>query len=119
MSIDSTGKISTTTATPAGTYTLMIYGVDDYTTTTFVLTVLAAPAAAQVDICCIETVSAANPQTGVYDDSTITNNKANRTVGLNTDIFYAGIAAGTRGAYPQPLFRSYSEYIQYLQGKTR
>ena len=124
ITIDPTGIISTTVATPPGIYTLTIYGVDEYTTTTYVLTVLGAPAPAPspapADPCCNETVPPSlNPQTGNSADSAVTAARSNRTIGRSTDTFYAGIAAGTRGAYPQPLFRSYAEYMQYLQGKTR
>lgn len=121
ITISSTGQISTTTSTPVGVYTLLIYGVDDYTTTTFVLTVLEANAVITQNPfleCCYKTETNKNPQTSIYDDSIIAINKTCKAVSDTTDVFYAGISVGIRGAYSQPFFQSHSDYIKYLQGKT-
>jgi hypothetical protein len=123
------GVITTTSATPAGTYTLYIYAVDDYTTTTYTLTVTAAPipptpaggAGAEITIppCCEANICNKNPQESSYSGETIAVKKSGKTINSGVANFYNGVASGARTAYSQPVFKSYYDYMQFLQGKTR
>jgi hypothetical protein len=131
ITIDNTGKISTTASTPVNTYSLSIYGVDDYTTTTVVLTVTSnqpptptpTPSVVvnfqTVPPCCEANVCDTNPQVANYDEQNIVVKKSGKIIDKNVENFYAGIASGQRTVYSQPIFKSYYDYIQYLQGKTR
>jgi hypothetical protein len=120
ITIDNTGVITTTSATPAGTYTLVIYAVDDYTITTFTLTISAPILNSQaqtVPPCCEPNVCNANPQVSNYDSDVIVNKAAGKAVDKSVENFYVGVATGQRTAYAQPIFKSYYDYINYLQGK--
>ncbi len=123
------GIITTTTSTPAGTYTLYIYAVDDYTTTTYNLTVNAAPtpptpaggAGAETTIppCCQANICNKNPQESSYSGEIIANKRAGNTINTSVANFYNGVAEGGRTVRSQPIFKSYYQYMIYLQGKTR
>lgn len=121
ITISNTGVITTTSSTPAATYTLVIYAVDDYTVTTYSLTVNAAPIlnvlAQTVPPCCEPNVCNANPQSSNYDSDVITNKSAGKVVDKSVENFYVGVSTGQRTAYSQPIFKSYYDYINYLQGK--
>jgi len=123
ITISNTGVISTTSSTPASTYTLVIYAVDDYTITTYTLTVNAAASsigntnASTIPPCCEPNVCNANPQISNYDSDVIINKSAGKAVDKSVENFYVGVSTGQRTAYSQPIFKSYYDYINYLQGK--
>jgi hypothetical protein len=124
ISIDNTGKISTTSSTPPGTYTLMVYGVDDYTTTTFILIVTGTPIIAPntqlvIPPCCEPNVCNTNPQASNYNSNVIVQKKSGKAIDRSVDDLYTGVATGQRTAYSQPVFKSYYDYMNYLQGKYR
>jgi hypothetical protein len=117
-----TGVITTTSSTPLGTYTLVIYAVDDYTTTTYILTITAPPPilnvlAQTIPPCCEPNVPELNPQASNYSADVIVNKKGGKTIDKNVEDFYVGVATGQRTAYSQPIFKSYHDYMNYLQGK--
>jgi len=70
-----------------------------------------------VPLCCEPNVCNANPQTSNYDSDVITNKSAGKAVDKSVENFYVGVATGQRTAYSQPIFKSYYDYINYLQGK--
>jgi hypothetical protein len=122
ITIDNTGVITTTATTPLGIYTLIIYAVDDYTTTTFILEVIAPIPignilAQSIPPCCEPNVPHANPQATNYDSDVITNKKGGKVIDKSIEDFYVGVATGQRTAYSQPIFKSYYDYMNYLQGK--
>jgi hypothetical protein len=130
ITIDSlTGEITTTVSTIPGIYNLIIYTTTDYTTTTYILTVTAAPtpptpaggAGAETTIppCCEANICNKNPQESSYSCETIAIKKSGKTINSGVANFYNGVASGARTAYSQPIFKSYYDYMQYLQGKTR
>jgi hypothetical protein len=122
ITIDNTGVITTTTTTPPESYPLIIYAVDDYTTTEFTLEVLAQIPilnilAQTIPPCCEPNVPQSNPQASNYNSDIITNKKGGKTLDKNVEDFYVGVATGQRTAYSQPIFKSYYDYMNYLQGK--
>jgi hypothetical protein len=123
ISISNTGMISTTSVTLSGIYTLLIYAVDDYTTTTFILTVNAAELpilnnqALIIPPCCQPNVCNANPQTSNYNSDVIINKAGGKAIDKSVENFYVGVATGQRTAHSQPIFKSYYDYMNYLQGK--
>jgi hypothetical protein len=124
ITIDNTGVITTTATTPSGTYTLILYAVDDYTTTTFILEVIAPIPipignilAQSIPPCCEPNVPQSNPQVTNYDSDVITNKKGGKALDKSIEDFYVGVATGQRTAYSQPIFKSYHDYMNYLQGK--
>jgi hypothetical protein len=60
-------------------------------------------------ICQVNSCST-NPQTGVTADSRITNTREDKTIRINVDREFA------RNAVIYPKFKSYSDYMKYLQG---
>jgi hypothetical protein len=116
-----TGVITSTSLTPTGVYTLLIYAVDEDTVTTFILTVIGAPIlnvlAPSIPPCCLPNVCNANPQLSNYDNSVIINKAAGKAVDKSVENFYTGVASGGRTAHSQPIFKSYYDYMNYLQGK--
>jgi hypothetical protein len=146
ITIDNTGKITTTSATPAGTYNLMIYGVDDYTTTTFSLTVTEAPSPLPTlpppapasnpvsDIpsetfitiptgsaapCCQGPICVQASPTTDKDNELLTTYTSGQAIVNNVDRYYTDIKTGIRTSLVKPVFGSYREYMNYLQSKNR
>jgi hypothetical protein len=121
ISISNTGVISTSSVTPKGIYTLRIYGVDDYSTTTFILTVNEAALPIiiiPIPPCCQPNVCNANPQTSNYNSDVIINKAGGKAIDKSVENFYEGVASGqVRRTYSQPIFKSYHAYMNYLQGK--
>jgi hypothetical protein len=126
ITIDNTGKITTSATTPPGTYTLMIYGVDDYTTTTFVLTVTGVPEPQTVTVptatvtpCCQGPVCVQASPTTNKDNELITTYTSGQAIVSNVDRYYTDIRTGARTFFVEPVFKSYREYMNYLQTKNR
>jgi hypothetical protein len=61
------GVISTSSTTPLGTYTLLIYGVDDYSVTQLILSVVDASANSGIEACCANTSDLINLSYGIVD----------------------------------------------------
>lgn len=126
ISIDSSTGVISTNGTSPGTYTLAIYAYwdeyEEYTITTFLLTVLSAAIPSNVQgmtipPCCEPNVCNMDPQISNYDADVIINKKAGKAVDKSVDDFYGGIASKQRTAHSQPIFKSYYDYMNYLQGK--
>ena len=60
-----------------------------------------------------------NPQSTDYDSNVITMKHSSKAVDVSVDTFYRGVATGQRTAHSQPIFKSYHDYILFLQGKLR
>jgi len=124
ISIDSsTGVISTLSSLSPGTYSLRVYADATYSLTQFNLIISGtnqmSSTAAQIPPCCIPNVPSPNPQESDYDSSVIVQKKGGKAIDKSVDALYTGVATGQRTAYSQPVFKSYHDYIQYLQGKYR
>jgi hypothetical protein len=123
FSIDTnTGIISTTATTVPGVYTLYIRNNGSYNITEYTVTVTGSTisnATGELTVCCQTNVYSMNPQTSNYNNEIITHRQAGRVVDRDVDNFYVGIATGQRTAHSQPIFKSYYDYMQYLQGKHR
>jgi hypothetical protein len=124
ITIDSSsGIITTTSLTPPGTYNLVIYAVDDYTSTEYILIVLSPPTPLPTIIpqtippCCEPNVPQPNPQTSNYSADVITQKKGGKAIDSNVANFYASVGQGYRRPLSQPIFKSYYDYMSYLQGK--
>jgi hypothetical protein len=120
------GTISTTTATPSTDYMITLRNqVNPYNITIFFLTVLGLPPPpfpvptfeSGVPECCQPNVCTMNPQETNYNTSVITQKKGGKAVDKSVTDFYAGVATGQRTAHSQPIFKSYYDYMNYLQGK--
>lgn len=124
ITIDASGVISTTVATPPATYTLSIYGVDDYTTTILILDVSPPPPTpipmpTTIPPCCEANILAKNPQVTSYDSDVVVSKKAGKTIDRSVDDYKAGVISGIRMGNWRPVFTSYSSYMLFLQGKMR
>lgn len=113
------GSITVSTATPGGVYVLIVYAVDDYTTTLFTITVIPAPIlrVREIPPCCEPNVPEPNPQTTNYNSNVIVNKKAGKTMDSSVANYYEGYATGEKRGFTKPVFKSYHDYINYLQGK--
>ena len=67
--------------------------------------------------CCEVNIRNKNPQVTNYNSESITINQSGKVINKGMDIFQEAIASGTRTAYSQPFFKTYADYILYLQGK--
>jgi hypothetical protein len=116
------GVISTTESTAPGTYFLYVRNNGSYNITEYRLTI---PNNSESDItgtltvCCQVNVYSMNPQASDYNNEVITNRQAGRAIDRSVDNIYAGIVSGQRTVHAQPIFKSYHDYILYLQGKLR
>jgi hypothetical protein len=126
ITIDNTGKITTTSVTPPGTYTLSIYGVDDYTTTLFNLTVTGIPEPTPVTVptssvtpCCQGPICVQASPTTDKDNELLTTYTSGQAIVNNVDRYYTDIKTGARTFFVKPVFGSYREYMNYLQTKNR
>jgi hypothetical protein len=126
ITIANTGIITTTAATPPGTYTLSIYAVDDYTTTIFNLTVTGAPSPSPVTVptasvipCCQGPICVQASPTTNKDNELVTEYTSGQVIISNVDKYYTDIKTGTRTFFVKPVFGSYREYMNYLQTKNR
>jgi hypothetical protein len=126
ITIDNTGVITTTSATPAGTYNLMIYAVDDYTTTIVSLTVTGLPEpipitvpASSVAPCCQGPICVQASPTTDKDNELLTTYTSGQAIVNNVDRYYTDIKTGARTFFVKPVFGSYREYMNYLQTKNR
>jgi hypothetical protein len=121
ISMDNAGAISTTTSTVPGVYTLYVYNTGSYNVTTFTLTVLdivpVLSLPTSVPPCCQPNVCNANPQETNYNNSVVVVKKGGKAIARSVDDLYAGVATNTRTAYSQPVFKSYHDYMMYLQSK--
>jgi hypothetical protein len=114
------GAITASLSTPGGTYNLIVYAVDDYTTTIVTITVIPITPVLRIrDIppCCEPNVPQPNPQTTNYNSDVIINKKAGKTMDTSVDQYYTAYATGQRRGFTKPVFKSYHDYINYLQGK--
>jgi hypothetical protein len=121
------GTITTTTATPPASYSITLRNqVNPYNVSIFNLTVLGLPPPPPVPAptvesgipeCCQPNVCTMNPQETNYNTSVITQKKGGKAVDKSVTDFYAGVATGQRTAHSQPIFKSYYDYMNYLQGK--
>jgi hypothetical protein len=73
--------------------------------------------ATTVPPCCVANVSNPNPQETNYNNSVITNKAGGKAIDKSVENFYVGVATGGRTAHSQPIFKSYHDYMNYLQGK--
>lgn len=65
--------------------------------------------------CCVVNVCTKNPQETNYDNTNITNNKTGRAIANNvTEIQNSG---NNGRIYSQPVFKTYYQYMMYLQSK--
>jgi hypothetical protein len=123
----SNGTIITSSTTTPNTYTLIIYANSDYTTSLYLFTTSSLSiesncnndSLSTLPLCCQVNNPNPDPQTTNYDSNVITNKHSSKAVDLSVDIFYRGISTGQRTAYSQPIFKSYHDYILFLQGKLR
>jgi hypothetical protein len=67
--------------------------------------------------CCEPNVCNANPQTSNYDSDVIADKKSGKALNNSVENFYAGVANGQGRGRAPPLFKSYLQYMNYLQGK--
>ena len=69
--------------------------------------------------CCEANRPCLQPQTSNYDTSNTTERQSSKAVLTGVDTFYGAIVSGQRTAHSQPVFKSYHDYILFLQGKLR
>jgi len=69
--------------------------------------------------CCEANICNKNPQESDYDTSIISAKISGKVIDTSVATFYNGVVSGARTTHSQPIFKSYYDYIQYLQGKTR
>jgi hypothetical protein len=125
ITIDNSGQITTTTATPPGIYELVIYGVDDYTTTEFILTVTGSPIPPTPTLssnliifpCCPLNMNVADSITTNKSNEILATNVSGKTVLQYVNRLYTAVNTGSKTYYATPIFNSYADYILYLQGK--
>jgi hypothetical protein len=70
-----------------------------------------------IPLCCQPNVCNANPQTSNYNSDVVINKEGGKAIDKSVENFYGGVASGQRTAYSQPIFKSYHDYMNYLQGK--
>jgi hypothetical protein len=120
----SDGTIITSSNTPSGTYHLIIYADGIYTITNYTLTVLGSNnnigySSSTLPPCCQVNDPNPNPLSTDYDSNIIINKHSSKAIDQSVDTIYRGISTGQRTAYSQPIFKSYHDYILFLQGKLR
>lgn len=117
-----TGAISTTSSTLGGTYNIIIRSVGSYNITIFNLIINGVSqitSFGSIAPCCLVNNPNPNPQSTDYDSNVITMKHSSKAVDVSVDTFYRGVATGQRTAHSQPIFKSYHDYILFLQGKLR
>jgi len=57
------------------------------------------------------------PDFNFFSPTAIINKAAGKAVDKSVENFYVGVATGGRTAHAQPIFKSYYDYMNYLQGK--
>ncbi len=129
ISIDTTtGKIMTAeSVVPYSIYTLIIYADDAYSTTSFTLNILQpppppppTPVPTTTDIpCCQNTVCVQASPTTNKDNELLTTYTSGRAIVSNVDRYYTDIKTGARTFFTEPVFKSYRDYMNYLQTKNR
>jgi hypothetical protein len=123
----STGQIITSSTTPLGTYTFIIYANSDYTTSIYTFSVIPSLSisicndneSTNIAPCCQPNIPRPNPQITNYNSNIIINKSSSKTINRSINDFYEGISTGQQTAYSQPIFKSYHDYILFLQGKLR
>ena len=115
-----TGVISTTAQTTPGTYTLYLRNTGSYHITSYILTITGSSSSVPVIApCCEANRATSQPQTSNYDSSVAMGRHSSKAVLAGVDAFYGGVVSGQRTAHSQPVFKSYHDYILFLQGKLR
>ncbi len=116
-----TGVISTTAQTAPGTYTLYLRHTGSYNITSYLLTITnpSSSSSSVIAPCCEANPSCLQPQTSNYDASVSLGRHSSKAVLAGVDAFYGGVVSGQRTAHSQPVFKSYHDYILFLQGKLR
>jgi hypothetical protein len=125
ISINSaTGEIQTTTALAADTYTIVLQAeINPYSVTTVVLTVSGnvqpgpVPNFLVVPACC-DTLPMIRPSPATNNSSeVITADKAGKVIVRNVNTYYDAIANKSVTYLAKPVFATYREYMEYLQGQ--
>jgi len=115
-----TGAISTTAQTTPGTYTLYLRNTGSYHITSYILTITDPSSSVPVIApCCEANRTTPQPQTSNYDSSVAMERHSSKAILAGVDSFYGGVVSGQRTAHSQPVFKSYHDYILFLQGKLR
>lgn len=118
------GVISTTSETQPGVYTLYLRNTGSYHITSYLLTITSSSSSSSssssvIAPCCEANPLCLQPQTSNYDTSVTMGRHSSKAVLAGVDAFYGGVVSGQRTAHSQPVFKSYHDYILFLQGKLR
>ena len=117
-----TGVLSTTPQTEPGTYTIYLRNTGSYHITSYVLTVSSSSSSSSsiAPCCMVDPLRPhSQPQTSNYDASMTMERQSAKAVLSGVDAFYDGVVSGQRTAHSQPVFKTYHDYILFLQGKLR
>ncbi len=115
-----TGMISTIPQTVPGVYTFYLRNTGSYNITSYILTVIRSSSSmSTASPCCEANRPCLQPQTSNYDSSVAMGRHSSKAVLAGVDTFYGGVVSGQRTAHSQPVFKSYHDYILFLQGKLR
>jgi hypothetical protein len=120
-----TGQVSTTSSVVPGVYQLFVRNtINPYSVSVFNLTVTLPPApilneANQLVIppCCQITQCVRNSPTTDNTNEALTTYLTGKTIIGNVDSYYNSIKNGTRTFFAEPVFKSYREYMIYLQSQ--
>ena len=114
------GTITTTSQTVPGVYTLYLRHTGSYHITSYFLTISpSSSSSSSVAPCCVVNPLRPQPQTSNYDASMTMERQSSKTILSGVDSFYGGVLSGQRTAHSKPVFKSYHDYILFLQGKLR
>jgi hypothetical protein len=120
------GQITTTSETPPGIYSIIVRNSKNpYAITTFELIILGQdiPTSNLIELlippCCQPNIPQKNPQLTNYSEENIATKKSGKAISRSVDDLYTGVITKMRTAYSQPVFKSYYDYIQFLQSKTK
>lgn len=116
-----TGAISTTSQTSSGTYDIIIRSVGSYNITIFGLTIIgggSAPIQLSIPPCCQPICPQFNQTTNNTQQQLAVKQSAT-AIASNVDSTYLAINQSGNASFSQPAFKSYRDYMLYLQSKYR
>jgi hypothetical protein len=120
-----TGQISTTPTITPGTYQLFVRNsINPYAVSIFNLTIPGAPIVhvmnqLVIPPCCQITQCVRNSPTTNNSNQELSTYLTGKTIIGNVDRYYNSISNGTRTFFTTPVFKSYREYMIYLQSQSK
>ncbi len=113
-----TGQISTDISTLPGIYNIIVQNeINPYSISEFILDVRSIPESSPLLLCCNENKCIRNSITSDKDNELYIENKSGKTLLSNTDSYYNAINNGKSSYFLDPVFKTYTDYIQYIRSK--